>query len=493
MTLRVRLSLILAALTGFTAIVVALAGFQVASSRLSQEATESLINTSRRFAIGPDSRFACGLGETLARGITPAVAPAISRGSATSSDAESRSGRQRSRRDRDRSLAGDGQGSRLSPGLIVQCLDITGSIVFASPGRSLPVDDRDRALAKAQGADRLRKTTIDDARWLILTTSVQRPGDTLGAVQIARSLEENDRVIASLLSRYVIVAVSAMAAAALIGLVLAKRTVRPIHDLTAAAERIASTGDLSVQLNTSAKGKDESGRLAHAFVTMVSALRSSREQQARLVQDAGHELRTPLTSLRTNVALLRRPDLPEAKRLQILDSLRDELVELTTLTNELVALAATSSNPEAFQQVDLTDVVSQAVQRCERRTGRTFVTDLPACQVVGQPASLARSFDNLVGNAAKFSPDGPIEVSIRNESSVAIVRVRDHGPGIAADDLPHVFERFYRADASRTMPGSGLGLAIVHDAVAAHGGAVTASNAPGGGAVFEVSLPRERK
>ncbi len=479
MTLRVRLSLILAALTGFTAIAVALAGFRVASSRLSQEATESLVSTARRFAAGPDSRFACGINEYGVPGF------------GSDSSLSSPDGRPRPLNERARH-ASERQGTRLSPGLIVQCLDTAGEVTFATAGRSLPVDNTDKALAAADGPDRLRKANIDNVRWLILTTSVQRPGDTLGAVQIARSLEENDRVIGSLLGRYVIVALSAMAAAALIGLVLAKRTVRPIHDLTAAAERIASTGDLSVELKTSEKGKDESGRLAHAFVTMVSALRSSREQQARLVQDAGHELRTPLTSLRTNVSLLRRPDLPEAKRLQILDSLRDELVELTSLTNELVALAATSTNPEAFQQVDLADLVSQSIERCERRTGRTVVSDLPASQVVGQPASLARSIDNLLGNAAKFSADGPIEVSIRNEATQAVLTVRDHGPGIHADDLPHVFERFYRADAARTMTGSGLGLAIVHDTAVAHGGAVTAANASGGGALFELTLPSER-
>jgi two-component system sensor histidine kinase MprB len=213
---------------------------------------------------------------------------------------------------------------------------------------------------------------------------------------------------------------------------------------------------------------------------MLDALRRSRSQQQRLVEDAGHELRTPLTSLRTNVDTLRRhPELDGARREELLDDLDSELRELTGLTDELVGLAADSSVEEPVQGVDLAAIATRSAARLRRRTGREVLVDTTAAPLVGQPRQLARMVDNLLENAAKFSPAGtPIELAVHP----GILAVRDHGPGFVPADLPHVFERFYRADTARSTPGSGLGLSIVADIAARHGATATATNLPDGGA-----------
>jgi two-component system sensor histidine kinase MprB len=220
---------------------------------------------------------------------------------------------------------------------------------------------------------------------------------------------------------------------------------------------------------------------------MIDALRTSRARQQALVQDAGHELRTPLTALRTNVDVLRRhPDLEPGQRARVLADVGSELRELTLLTDSLITLAMEDAGNEDPTAVDLAELAQRASARAERRTGHRVEVDAESSLVVGRPRLLLRVVDNLLDNAAKFDPTGrPIEVTVRSGR----LTVRDHGPGIRPEDQQRVFDRFYRALASRTQPGSGLGLAIVRDAVAAHDGDVTAANHPDGGAVFTVTLP----
>jgi two-component system sensor histidine kinase MprB len=207
------------------------------------------------------------------------------------------------------------------------------------------------------------------------------------------------------------------------------------------------------------------------------------------VQDAGHELRTPLTSLRTNVELLQRHhDLPPDTRDAILRDLDSESRELATLVDELVQLATDQWSDEPDQRVALDELVQRLAHRAERRTGRPVPVTVHGAPVwvVGRPRDLARAVGNLIDNAAKFSPEGtPVEVWVQPGQ----VTVRDHGPGVAAEDRPHVFDRFYRSATAKSLPGSGLGLAIVDQTARAHGGSVTVTEHPGGGAVFTLVLP----
>ncbi len=269
---------------------------------------------------------------------------------------------------------------------------------------------------------------------------------------------------------------------ALLGL---RAMVRPVRRLTEHAERIAATGDLGER--TDATRPDELGRLAVAFNTMLDALAESVRAQRQLVADASHELRTPLAAARTNLEVLElHAGLPAEQRSRILGDAIDELREMTRLIEELVELARGDMTVLETQPTRLDLVVEEAVAVAERRSGRRFETSLAPTVVEGSPAALGRAVSNLLDNAVKWGPpDEPIEVTLDG----GVVRVRDHGPGVAPEDAAHIFDRFYRAAAARSLPGSGLGLAIVRQVARAHGGDVTVAPAPDGGSVFTLHLP----
>ena len=326
-----------------------------------------------------------------------------------------------------------------------------------------------------------RTEEVNGSSYRVVTVAL--PGG--GEVRIARSLADTNHALSSIRTLAVLVGVGVIALAAAAGWLIARRTARPVQRLTTAAESVASTGGLEMDLPSG--GRDEVGRLSRAFGSMLDALRRSRDQQQRLVQDAGHELRTPLTSLRANIDTLRRhPELAGEPRQRLLDDLHSELGELSSLVNELVALAADRYDNEPEQVVSLPALAEQAARRTERRSGHPVSVDAEPASTRARPAELTRAIGNLLDNAAKFSPAGaPIAVTVRPGR----VEVRDHGPGLAPEDLPFVFDRFYRAVGVRSLPGSGLGLSIVRDAAEAAGGDVTAANAPDGGAVFTLRLP----
>ena len=309
---------------------------------------------------------------------------------------------------------------------------------------------------------------------------------------MARDLTETDAFLAGLRTRLILIGGSAVVLAGVLAWFVSRRAVRPVAVLTRAAEHVAATRDLEVPIEVTRR--DEIGRLATSFNTMLAALASSRAQQRRLVADAGHELRTPLTSLRTNIEVLARvEDMPAADRAELLADARQELEELSDLVAELVDLAA-DAPPEEPVAVRLDELVVEAVERFRRRTGREVALSAEETVLEGKPGRLARAIANLLDNAGKLGPpDAPVEVTLRGGR----LEVRDHGPGIDPDDLPRVFERFYRSVGARTTPGSGLGLAIVEQVAEEHGGRAFAGNAEGGGAVvgFEVrvegALPAE--
>ena len=259
----------------------------------------------------------------------------------------------------------------------------------------------------------------------------------------------------------------------------------PVQRLTRAAEDVSETGDLSQRID--AQGKDELSRLAATFNTMLGALEDSARSQRQLVSDASHELRTPLTSLRTNIEVLARDEaLPPEDREQLLRDVTEQLTEMTALIAELVELARGDLTPADPEDVRLDLVTADAIERTRRnRPGVVFKPELAESMIRGVPATIERAVSNLLDNAAKWSPpDGEIEVTVRDGE----LTVRDHGPGIDEEDLPYVFDRFYRAPTARGMPGSGLGLAIARQVAEAHGGTVTAERADGGGTLMRLTL-----
>ena len=366
----------------------------------------------------------------------------------------------------------------------VQILDRQGSVV-AAVGDALPVDVEDQAVAAGSKKSLLREVSAEGEDFRMLTIST-----SFGAVQVARNRAEIDDALGGLRNGLLALGALATAIAALVGWWLAGRFTRPIVKLTASAEHIAETTDLSEPI--SINRRDEVGRLASSFNSMLHALSASRQQQHQLVMDASHELRTPLTTLRTNIELLeRRPDLDPDQRRELLEAATFELEELSALVTELVDLAI-ERHPEDqdLEDVELGELAQGVVARACRRYGRDIELDLDDPAVVrGAPSLLERAVSNLLDNASKFSPRGaPIEVLVHGGEVV----VRDHGPGIDENDRTRVFDRFYRTDSARTMPGSGLGLAIVRQVATDHGGTVEIDAAPDGGTIVRMTLPAAR-
>ena len=270
---------------------------------------------------------------------------------------------------------------------------------------------------------------------------------------------------------------------------VAHNGLRPVRRLTTAVEEIARTERLDP---IPVEGRDEVARLSTAFNAMLASLSASQARQRQLVADAGHELRTPLTSLRTNLDLLAQADtstkLSAASRRELLDDVRAQITEMTTLIGDLVELAREDpSSTPSVEPVELAAVVSQAVTRVRRRAPLVeFQVRTEPWWVRGDAAALERAITNLLDNAAKWSPEGG-QVTV--ELTHGTVCVVDQGRGISAEDLPHVFDRFYRSTESRGMPGSGLGLSIVKAVADRHGGQARAGTGPEGGAAFWFHVP----
>jgi two-component system sensor histidine kinase MprB len=276
--------------------------------------------------------------------------------------------------------------------------------------------------------------------------------------------------------------------AGICGFAVARSALRPVRRLSAAAEHIAETEELTPIPVT---GDDELASLATSFNDMLAALASSRDRQRRLVADAGHELRTPLTSLRTNIELLAqandRGGMSPQQRNEIISDITAQSEELSTLVGDLVELARDEPLPQTPERLDLAEVCARAVTRARRRAPSVhFDVRIAPWWVVGESNILERAVLNLLDNAAKWSPpNGTVTVRL----AAGILTVADNGPGIKHDDLPRVFDRFFRAEDARTQPGSGLGLSIVRQAVVRHGGSVSATNTPTGGALFTMRIP----
>lgn len=282
--------------------------------------------------------------------------------------------------------------------------------------------------------------------------------------------------------------------AAAAGTAVGRTGLAPVGRLTRAVERVTRTDDLRP---IPVAGDDELARLTYSFNQMLLALKESRERQARLVADAGHELKTPMTSLRTNVELLiassrpNAPAIPEKDRRDLERDCIAQIEELSTLVGDLVDLAREDAGASTIELVNLSDVVDRVLERVRRRRlDVSFDVQQIDWYLYGDDAGFERAIMNLFDNAAKWSPEGGV-VTLRMEADgrLLTLEVSDQGPGIPEADRELVFERFYRAIETRTMPGSGLGLAIVRQVVVKHGGDIEALEAPGGGALMRMTLP----
>ena len=347
---------------------------------------------------------------------------------------------------------------------------------------TLPVTPN--ALAAARGQQSLQMADISTQGVHLRVATVTVGGGW--SLEIAHRLSDADVILSRLRLWFLIVAAGGIALAAVLGALVAREALRPVRRLTDAAEHVAETHDLTRRIEVS--GTDELSRLAASFNTMLAALEQSVSAQRQLVADASHELRTPLTSLRTNFEVLLRPgELPAESRRRLVQDVRHQFDEMAALVGDIVELARDGETTAETDEVRLDVLVADAVERAERnaRDVRFTLTAQPTL-VRGVPARLDRAVTNLLDNAAKWSPaGGVVEVDVAGGT----VGVRDHGPGIGEDDLPFIFDRFYRSAEARSMPGSGLGLAIVRQVAETHGGQVSAEPAGDGGTRFVLSVP----
>ncbi|MEU0033988.1 MULTISPECIES: HAMP domain-containing sensor histidine kinase [unclassified Streptomyces] len=390
-----------------------------------------------------------------------------------------------------------------------QVINSDGTVcVFGYSAGSVTVTDGDKAVAKhpqfnksapRNGTD----TKGNDVRVLAMPLVVTNfPGELPGtrvlysdrAYVVAVPLKSTQATLNDLALVLLLVSGIGVVGAGAAGLAVARAGLRPVDKLTEAVEHVARTEDLSIRIPVEEDNEDEVARLSRSFNSMTSALASSRELQQQLIADAGHELRTPLTSLRTNIELLTRSEetgrpIPPADRKALLASVKAQMTELASLIGDLQELSRSDAGQQAntVPTVPLQDTVEAALRRARLRGPELTITaDLQPWYVRAEPTALERAVVNLLDNAVKFSPEGEaVDVVLKDGE----LTVRDRGPGIPAEELPHVFDRFWRSPSARALPGSGLGLSIVARTVQQAGGEVSLRPAAGGGTVVSVRLP----
>ena len=344
-----------------------------------------------------------------------------------------------------------------------------------------PLDSRDIAVA-GQARPAYFAAARDGGQQFRVYTAAW-PG---GLVRTSRATNADDgalRAAALLLAALTVAAAGITYGAARL---TAGRVLRPIADLTAAAEHVTRTRDLTARLDSTGTS-DEVGRLASSFDTMLAALHDSLSAQRQLVADASHELRTPLTSLTTNLDLLEDgAGLADPQAPALVRAAREQAGELNQLIIDLLDLARYHESTPHRETVRLDLLTDEAVCRLGTAVPHAAIdTELHPCLVQVDPAAVDRAIANLVDNAIKWTPPG---ASVRVVVENGQVSVTDHGPGIADEDLPRIFERFYRAPAARGMPGAGLGLAIVGGVAHANKGTVAVRTGPRG-STFTLAFP----
>jgi two-component system sensor histidine kinase MprB len=353
-------------------------------------------------------------------------------------------------------------------------------VFVAGGGARLPVDTHVLQIARRARGSFFTSTTIKGNHIEVLT--IGDPYDHY-AVQVALPLDEVDDVLSGLLLPYGLLIGGGVLLAALLGLAISRSALAPIERFVAKTERVTRSLEHPARLEEA--DAIELRRLAASFNQTLDALERSIESQRQLVADASHELRTPIAALRSNIQIfLESGRLPREEREGLQRSILSEHDELTQVVADVLELARGAAPASQVEQVELDTLVRDAVERAQRRAPDLhFDLELEPTVLVNNLERVSRAVTNVVDNARKWStPQGRIEITLRD----GFLRVRDHGSGFNERDLPHVFDRFYRAETARRLPGSGLGLAIVKQAAQAHGWHVEAANAPDGGAIITV-------
>ena len=383
---------------------------------------------------------------------------------------------------------------------------------WASPTSFIEIDDlRGYPLAKSFNMGRIasfgapnltsaspvssRETAFDGRTFLIYSALLVHGNHGL-IVQIGEPMDQLYRAFARTRLSIAVILLVAIAAVALLSFALAAQMTGPINDLARAMTEIGSEG-LHRRLRWKGR-KDEIGHLAQAFDDLLARLEEAFARERQFISDASHELKTPLTSINANAQMLVRwGDRDEHIRKESLQTIVNESSSLADMVNGMLTLAkADSGDAIPKEPLSLAALAGEAVTATSARAaekGLSLELETPARSslVEGDAALLRQMITNLIDNAIKFTQRGGVTVRVASDEQSAIVEVQDTGPGIELDELPLVFDRFYRTDKSRTrdVAGTGLGLAIVRSIVRVHRGTVEASRPAGGGTLFRVRLP----
>ncbi|NOK57881.1 MAG: hypothetical protein GFH27_549287n185 [Chloroflexi bacterium AL-W] len=388
-----------------------------------------------------------------------------------------------------------------TPQMFVQTRTIDGVVITGSnePNFTLPISTT--ALQHAQsGHSKFDIAPVNNERLLIYTAPIEKYGKVTGIVQVARSLDNLDRMLNTLQSILIIGSSLATVMAFGIGWVLAGTALRPINRITQTAYDIGAERDFGRRVDYTGP-QDEVGRLSTTFNTMLSELETSYHQveqslqtQRRFVADASHELRTPLTTIRGNLGLLQRdPPIDDEDRIAVVNDMVEESDRLIRLVNELLALArADAGRPLRSESVAVRPLVEDMARRVHTLYGGRDIdySHIQDVAIIGDLDALRQVILILLDNAFKFTPSGgTITITSTLANDCVAIRIRDTGAGVAPDVIPHLFERFYRGDEARSGNGTGLGLSIAKTLIEAQQGTITFESRLGYGSVVTIILP----
>ena len=340
-----------------------------------------------------------------------------------------------------------------------------------------------------------RNVVLGEWRARSLSVPLTLEDRVIGMVQVATNLDVVETARSNLLSVLIFSTAVGIAIAAVASRGTVSQFIAPLESITNAADQINRADDLSRRVPYDGAPEDEVGQLVHAFNQTLERLEGLFSSQQRFLADVSHELRTPLTVIKGNVDLMRRMKEFDP---EMLDGVDQEASRLTRLVLDLLLLAKAEAGqlPLNKLRVEFDSLLMEVFNEMRILAGERVhlkLMEIDQLQVEGDRDRLKQVWINLIANAVKFTPSGgDVFLSLGRSGDFAKLIVRDTGPGIPADDLPYIFERFYRVEKSRTRSatsGFGLGLSIAHWIVEQHGGKIEANSQEGKGTTFAVWIP----
>ena len=387
------------------------------------------------------------------------------------------------------------QDLNLATNVYIQFWERNGVLRFVLPimrGLDQPLDPLSQMVAEPV----FRTTYFHGVHLRVLSVPLSIGNRPVGTFQLAASLAIVETTQKKLLVIFGVGILAAVGIAAFLVSITTDRFLSPLAGVTRTALQITRADDLSRRLPYYGRQDDEIGQLIHAFNQTLGRLESLFNTQRRFIVDVGHELRTPLTVIKGNVGLMRKLECGDDEALASID---DEVDRLNRMVGDLLLLAQAESGklPLDRKLIELDTLLLEVLQQMQVLAANRVALrlgEIDQVLVCGDRDRLKQVFLNLIGNAIKYTPGGgEVVAGVGKLGSEAHITIADNGPGIHADDLPHIFERFYRTEKSRTRSkdgkGFGLGLSIAYWIVRHHGGRIEVESQEGQGTSFSVCLP----